>query len=114
MTANRDAFIDIWGPRIFRVALLDALQGGGRFSDEPFHVAITVPADDGPGAGRDRPTATELGSALAALGWRISALARTDDGWAAPDPSVEAVIVLDDACDIRHLPRRLITIGDDR
>src|SRR4029079_18544166 len=45
---NREACLDDWGPRIFRDALLDALEGGGRFSDVPFHVAI-VSAADAPG-----------------------------------------------------------------
>ena len=53
MTANRDAFIDLWGPRVFRAALLDALDGGDRFSSDAFHVAIIVTGDDASAKGRD-------------------------------------------------------------
>ncbi|HEY8637257.1 MAG TPA: glycosyltransferase [Candidatus Limnocylindrales bacterium] len=109
MTANRDAFIDLWGPRIFRAALLDALHGGHRFSNDPFHVAITLTDD----SARDgaRSIGHELGDALEALGWRVSYLAPADDGWYAPDPSAEAIIVLNDACDVRRLPRHLVAMA---
>jgi spore maturation protein CgeB len=56
-------------------------------------------------------TGHELGEALEALGWRVTYLARADDGWYQPDSSVEAVIVLLDACDIRRLPRNLVTMA---
>ena len=111
MAANRDAFIDIWGPRIYRDALLDALHGGDRFSSDPFHVAITVTGHDTPTGIRDRSNGHELGEALEALGWRVSHLARTDDGPYAPDPSVEAIIVLDRTWDLRRLPRKLVAMA---
>ena len=115
MTANRDAFIDLWGPRIFRDALLDALRGGERFSSDPFHVAITVTSDASPAGFGDRSTAQELGDAFEAHGWRVSYLAAAHDGWYAPDASTDAIIVLHDSCDVRRLPRRLVVmawIGD--
>jgi GT2 family glycosyltransferase/glycosyltransferase involved in cell wall biosynthesis len=108
--ANRDTFIDIWGPRIFRDALLDALHGGTRFSSDPFHVAITVADDSSAGPG-DRSIGRGLGDALEAHGWRVSYLARAHDGWYSPDPSIEAIIVLHDACDVRRLPRNLVTMA---
>ena len=115
MTGNRDRFIGLWGPRIFRDALVDALHGGDRFSSDPFHVAITVAEDTATGSGA-RPSGKELGGALEALGWRVSYLSHAQDGWYAPDRSVEAIVVLDDRCDVRRLPRRLVTMAwiDDR
>ena len=107
---NRGTFIDIWGARLFRDALLDALRGGDRFSSDPFHVAITESGDDS-GAGLRRSTRHELGDALEALGWRVSYLGRPDDGWYDPDQSIEAIIVLDDACDVRRLPRKVVTLA---
>ena len=102
---------DVWGPRLFREAMLDALTGGGRLSSAPFHVAITLMSldpDDGFG---DWYTGHELGDALGAFGWRVSYLERKADGWYDPDPSVEAVIVLLDTCDIRRLPRTVVTMA---
>ncbi len=111
MAANRDAFIDVWGPRIFSDALLDALNRGNRFSNDPFHVEI-IDTNEHPSTGpRSLSTTQDLGDALEALGWRVSHLERTDEGWTAPDPSVEAAIVLDDAYDIRRLPRNLVTVS---
>jgi len=108
---NLEAYLDSWGPRVFREAILDVLAGGRRFSSAPFHVAITV-TDDDPGAGfGDWYTGHELGDALQALGWRVSYLERVADGWYKPDPSVEAVVVLLDACDIRRLPRHLVALA---
>jgi len=106
-----ERFRDVWGPRIFREAMLDALMGGDRFSSTPFHVAITLMSldpDDGFG---DWYTGHELGDALGALGWRITYLERAADGWYAPDPTVEAIIVLLDTCDIRRLPRTAVTMA---
>jgi hypothetical protein len=111
MTANRDAFIDLWGPRIFRDALLDGLRGGDRFSNDPFHIAIAGPGDGAPTGLGDRSTGRALGDELGSLGWRVSHLAPADEGWYAPDPSVEAIVVLDDAFDVRRLPRRIITVA---
>ena len=104
-------FADDWGPRIFRKALLDALGGGTRFSSEPFHIAITIMSHDPEAGYGDWYTGHELGDALQALGWRVTYLQYADDGWYDPDPSVEAVIVLLDSCDIRRMPRRLVTMA---
>jgi O-antigen biosynthesis protein len=108
---NREVYVDRWGPRIFRDALLDALAGGGRFSSDAFHVAITVTSHDPDAGFGDWYTGHELGEALETLGWRVTYLERADDGWYGPDASVEAVIVLLDACDIRRLPRNLVTMA---
>jgi spore maturation protein CgeB len=109
--AGRESYVGRWGPQIFRDALADALAGGTRWSGEPFHVGITLTRDD-PGAGYgDWYTAHELGGALEGLGWRVSYLERHAYRWYEPDPSIEAVIVLLEACDIRRLPRRLVTLA---
>lgn len=111
VTANREAYLDRWGPRIFREATLDAIAGGERYSSSPFHVAITVTSLDPEAGFGDWFTGHELGDALQALGWRISYLERPADGWYRPDPSIEAVIVMLDACDIRRMPRHLVTMA---
>ncbi len=107
---NREVYIDTWGPRIFRDALLDGIAGGGRFSSEPFHVAITV-ASGAAGATGDRSIGQAIGDTLAGIGWRVSYLEQRNDGWYAPDPSVEAILVLHEACDVRRLPRNLVTVA---
>jgi spore maturation protein CgeB/GT2 family glycosyltransferase len=106
-----EALADAWGPRLFREAMVDTLTGRGRLSSAPFHVAITLMSldpDDGFG---DWYTGHELGDALGAIGWRVTYLERKADGWYDPDPSVEAVIVLLDTCDIRRLPRTVVTMA---
>ena len=108
---NRDVFVDRWGPRLFRDCLLGALDGNRRWSDAPFHVAITLTSLDPDAGYGDWYTGHELGDALAALGWQVSYLARKDDGWYHPDRSVEAVIALIDTCDVRRLPRRLVSMA---
>ena len=45
-----------------------------------------------------------------AVGWSVG-WCPTPTGTFAPDPSVEAVIVADDAVDIRDLPRRLVSLA---
>jgi spore maturation protein CgeB/GT2 family glycosyltransferase len=110
-SADRDAYVGRWAPRVFRNALADALSGGTRWSARPFHVGITLTRDD-PSAGYgDWYTAHELGAALEGLGWRVSYLERHAYRWYEPDPSIEAVIVLLESCDIRRLPRRLVTLA---
>lgn len=94
---NREAYLDAWGPRIFREALLDALDGGRRYSSAPFHVAVIGSHD--------------LGDTLRPLGWHVSRSTTDTDGTLVLDPSVEAVIVVDDEVDIRELPRRLISLA---
>jgi GT2 family glycosyltransferase len=107
---NRETFIGLWGPRIYRDALLDALSGRDRFSRDPFHIAISMAADDR--AHRvEQATGRELGEALEGFGWRVSYLAPSGDGWGPPDPSVEAIIVRHHELDLRSLPRNLVTIA---
>ena len=42
LASNREILVDHWGPRLFREALLDALEGRRGFSSDPFHVAIAT------------------------------------------------------------------------
>jgi GT2 family glycosyltransferase/glycosyltransferase involved in cell wall biosynthesis len=96
---NHEAYLDGWGPRIFRAALHDAVDSGGQYSESPFHVAIVGVADSG------------LGDMLVELGWRVSPPAPDAEGAVAIDPSVEAVIVVDPAVDIWQLPSRLVSLA---
>ncbi len=110
--ANREAYLDRWGPDLYRRALLDTLEGrGGSWSEVPFRVGITVTSDDATQRYGDWYTAHELGDALEALGWSIDYLERRDDRWYAPDDALEAVIVLIDEFDLRRVPRNLIAIA---
>ena len=110
--ANREAYLDRWGPQVFRRALLDALAGSAeRWSATPFRVGITVTSDNPADRYGDWYTAHELGDALAAIGWSISYLERRDDRWYQPDEDLEAVIVLIDGFDLRRVPRTLISIA---
>ena len=90
---NREAYVDDWGPRIFRDALLDALDGGEQFSDAPFHVAI-VGTGDTPQA---LPARGLRRSAARCRSWDGgSGLPEADaDGALALDPSVEAAIIVE-------------------
>ncbi|MFL5675950.1 MAG: glycosyltransferase family 2 protein [Chloroflexota bacterium] len=107
--ANRAAFVDLWGPRIFRDSLLDAIRGGGRFSSAPFHVAIVLPLEAGEHPASEEE-ADRLGAALDAFGWRVSRL-RGMDSKAVRDPSVDAAVVVDPDADIRRLRRKVVTIA---
>ena len=109
--ANRQLFEDLWGPRVFREVLLDHLTGSGTWSVSPLHVGITLTKDD-PAAGYgDWHTGHELGDAIAALGWRVSYLERHGGAWYEPDPSLDVVVALLDAFDIRRLPDGVVTIA---
>lgn len=101
---NREAYLDAWGPAVFRAALLDALQGGDRYSAAPVHLAIL-----GHSAAEHR--AVDLGGSLEELGWRVSRLILDPEGTVELDPSVEVVIVVDDAIDLWQLPSRLVSIA---
>ena len=91
---NREAYLDDWGPRIFREALLDALDDGDRFSDAPFHVAIVGAVD---ASGVADVAAAELGGSFSELGWRVSLPVPHADAALALDASVEAIIAVDSA-----------------
>jgi glycosyltransferase involved in cell wall biosynthesis len=89
-TANRDRFVGIWAPRLYRTVMLDAVGNGRRWRTAPFHVAV-----DGGKEG-------VLDEALEGAGWRLTRLA-VDADWAELDSSIDAIVTADDARDIRGL-----------
>jgi O-antigen biosynthesis protein len=109
--SNRATFVDTWGPALSRWAFLDALEGRHELSDAPLHVGITITTSDPSAGAGDLFTARELGGALERFGWRVSYLERREDAWYRPDPSLDVVVVLLDACDIRRLPRHALTVA---
>ena len=109
--ANRRLLADRWAPRISRQVLLDRLAGELRWASTPLHVGITLTKDDPKAGWGDYYTAHELGDALAGLGYRVSYLERHADHWYEPDPSVDVVVCLLDAIDIRRLPDGVITVA---
>jgi GT2 family glycosyltransferase/spore maturation protein CgeB len=108
---NRELFVDQWGPRIFREVFLDRLLGRLAWSEVPLHVAITLTRDEPEAGWGDWYTAHELGAALAGLGWRVSYLERYQDRWYDPDPSIDVVVSLLDALDVRRLPESMVTVA---
>ncbi|MEO5884701.1 MAG: glycosyltransferase, partial [Candidatus Limnocylindrales bacterium] len=109
--ANRELLADLWGPRIFREVFLDRLGGGGAWSDGPLHVGVTLTRDDPTEGWGDWYTAHELGEALEGLGWRVSYLERSGEHWYAPDTSIDVVVSLLDAFDVRRLPAGVVTVA---
>jgi GT2 family glycosyltransferase/spore maturation protein CgeB len=109
--ANRELFADLWAPRVFREVMLDRLRGGGTWAIGPLHVGITLTRDDPAAGWGDWYTAHELGDALTGLGWRVSYLERWRDHWYDPPSSVDVVISLLDAFDVRRLPDGVVTIA---
>ena len=100
---NREAYIDAWGPRVFRAALLDASRAAIAYSRVPFHVAIV-------GAGTTSLAASSLGAAPRArvAGQPVGARSR----WRArARPLSGGRIVADAALDIRLVPSRLVTLA---
>jgi glycosyltransferase involved in cell wall biosynthesis len=89
-TANRDRFVGIWAPRLYRTVMLDAVGGGRRWRTAPFHVAV-----DGGQEGI-------LDEALEGAGWRLTRHV-ADADWAGLDSSIDVLVTADDARDIRRL-----------
>lgn len=108
---NREAFIDQWGPQLFRQVLGDKVQTHGEWSDDPLHVGITLTNNDVSAGWGDWYTAHELGDALEELGWQVTYLERYRDRWYDIDRSIDAVIVLLDRYDLRRIPRHVVTIA---
>ncbi|MGK2851518.1 MAG: glycosyltransferase family protein [Candidatus Limnocylindrales bacterium] len=113
--ANRELFADLWGPRIFREVFLDRVGDAdgpaGAWSESPLHIGITLTRDDPRAGWGDYYTAHELGDALAGLGWQISYLERWRDAWYDPDPTIDVVVSLLDAFDVRRLPEGVVSIA---
>ena len=84
--ANRDRFVGIWGPRLYRTVLADAVRQDGAWTREAFRLAVV---GDAPMIERD--------------GWDVTGgVSRS-----APD----AVLLTDPSADIRALPGGAIRIG---
>jgi GT2 family glycosyltransferase/spore maturation protein CgeB len=109
--ANRQLFVDRWGPQLFRQVMLDRLENRGRWSEQPVHVGITLTRDDPTAGWGDYYTARELGQAFEAIGWRVSYLERHAERWYEPDPSIDVIVSLLDALDLRRLPRQVVTVA---
>ena len=108
---NRQLFVDRWSPQIFREVFRDRVRGRRRWSEDPVHVGITLTKDDPEAGWGDYYTAHELGDALGGLGWRVSYLERGGDRWYDVDRSVDVVVSLLDAYDLRRIPRGIVTIA---
>jgi GT2 family glycosyltransferase/spore maturation protein CgeB len=108
---NRQLFVDLWGPQVFREVLRDRILGRKRWSMQPLHVAITLTKDDPKAGWGDYYTAHELGDALGSLGWTVSYLERHRDRWYNVDRSVDVIISLLDAFDVRKAPRGVVTVA---
>lgn len=109
--ANRELFLDTWGPTLFREFLLDKLRGSGELTDEPLHVAITLTHDDPAAGWGDYYTAHELGEAFEALGYRVTYAERYKERWYELDPSVDVLVVLLDLMDIHRIPEHIVTVA---
>ncbi|HVM14495.1 MAG TPA: glycosyltransferase [Egibacteraceae bacterium] len=108
---NRQLFIDRWGPQLLREVLQDKITNSRAWSDEPFHVAVTLTNHDVSAGWGDWYTAHELGEALQGLGWQVTYIERHQERWYDLEPSVDAVIVLLDRFDIGRIPPHVITIA---
>ncbi len=108
---NRELFVDQWGPQLHRQVLLDRLGGLGHWSDDPLHVAITVTRDDPEAGYGDYYTAHELGDALTDVGFRVTYVERYGDDWYDLDGSIDVLVVLLDAFDLRRVPRSMVSVA---
>ena len=108
---NRELFADRWGPQLHRQVLLDRLRGEGAWSDEPVHVAITVTRDDPDAGYGDYYTAHELGDALVELGFHVSYAERHAERWYDLDDTVDVLVVLLDAFDLRRVSRSVLSVA---
>ena len=109
VAGNRNNFIDIWGPRIFRDALLDALRRWTKSSRAmPFHVAIIASGN----VPETRTRGHDLGGGPRGirLAGQLLRRAPTKSGRARIGRSRRSSS-LDDACDLRRLPRKLVSVA---
>jgi GT2 family glycosyltransferase/spore maturation protein CgeB len=108
---NRELFLDRWAPHLFRRVFRDKVVGGGKWSEEPLRVGITLTRDDPAAAWGDWYTAHELGDALGAIGWEVSYLERFEDRWYEPNPATDVIVSLLDAFDVRRIPGHIVTVA---
>ena len=101
--ANRQLFSERWGARLRRELRRARLTGDSYWTTEPAHIAITVSSLDREDGWGDWYTAHELGSALEALGTRVTYLPRKG-GAERPSPGdLDAVVTLMDNFDLEPL-----------
>jgi GT2 family glycosyltransferase len=90
---NHATFVDQWGPRIYREALLDAIRGGSTWSETPLQVAVAPAVADGAEPPSD---VAELIGHLRERGWHVT-VAMTDDRQRSSNGTLDVVLVLDPA-----------------
>jgi GT2 family glycosyltransferase len=109
--ANRQQFVDQWGPALFRELLEDKLLGTAALSEHPLRVGITLTKDDVSAGWGDYYTAHELGDALVGLGWDVVYLERYADRWYQPEDTLDVVVVLLDSFDLSRYPHPVVSIA---
>jgi len=106
---NWDLLAARFGPELTRAVELDRIRAGGRLSNRPYEIAITVTRDLESAGYGDWYTAHELGDAFLPLGWRVHYIERYRDAWYDLPPRLDAILVLHDSFDVRRVNRPGLT-----
>jgi GT2 family glycosyltransferase len=109
--ANREHFVDQWGPSLFREVLEDKLRGERSLTEHPLRVGITLTKDDASAGWGDYYTAHEFGDALVALGWDVVYLERYGDRWYKPEEVLDVVVALLDSFDLTRYPHPVVGVA---
>ena len=100
---DRDVFLDAWGPRLWREAMLDVVEGRHLWSSRPLTVAVV----EAPGGRRILTDGPPPG-----LDWRIE---RWTDGLPAPDDAAwaaaDVVVAVSPEADLRSIPTGPIRVA---
>ena len=100
---DRDVFLDAWGPRLWREAMLDVVEGRHLWSSRPLTVAVV----EAPGGRRILTDGPPPG-----LDWRIE---RWTDGLPAPDDAAwaaaDVVVAVSPEADLRSTPAGPIRVA---
>jgi GT2 family glycosyltransferase/spore maturation protein CgeB/predicted nucleic acid-binding Zn-ribbon protein len=108
---NRRVFLSRWAPLLRREVRIARLDGDSRWSEGAPHIVITLTSLDERDGWGDWQTGHELGSALEALGWRVTYVERRGDHWYSLPADADYVLVLLDAFDARRVPPGVMTIA---
>lgn len=109
---NQRLFTERWGAQISRDFRLDRLDARGFWAPaRPPHIAITVTSRDPADGYGDLYTASELGSALEELGWRVSYVERVHDAWYSLPDGLDYLLVLLDSYDLTRVSAGVVTIA---
>jgi GT2 family glycosyltransferase len=100
---NRQLFNERWGAPLRRELRRARLTGDSYWTTEPAHFAITVSSLDRDEGWGDWYTARELGSALEALGTRVTYLPRKGAAEYPPPADLDALVALMDSFDLAPL-----------